>query len=185
LTRAALDRIDEDAIVFETTAAQISAGAIYIGELEGRVKRLVDAVAGQRVIWVLPELQEALFAGQHSRSPQGLLDALLPHIESGAIAIVAEVTPAAAEVLVAARARVKSAFELVRVRPLDDPDTVAVARHALEHDALGVDADDETLAEALELAQQFLPASRSRESPAACPCNRRRGCGAGSRDVRR
>ena len=157
LTRAALDRIDEDAIVFETTAAQINAGAIYIGELEGRVKTLVDAVAGQRVIWVLPELQEALFAGQHSRSPQGLLDALLPHIESGAIAIVAEVTPAAAEVLVAARARVKSAFELVRVRPLDDPDTVAVARHALEHDALGVDADDETLAEALELAQQFLP----------------------------
>jgi ATP-dependent Clp protease ATP-binding subunit ClpC len=157
LTRAALDRIDEDAIVFETTAAQINAGAIYIGELEGRVKTLVDAVAGQRVIWILPELQEALFAGQHSRSPQGLLDALLPHIESGAIAIVAEVTPAAAEVLVAARARVKSAFELVRVRPLDDPDTVAVARHALEHDALGVDADDETLAEALELAQQFLP----------------------------
>ena len=157
LTRAALDRIDEDAIVFETTAAQINAGAIYIGELEGRVKTLVDAVAGQRVIWILPELQETLFAGQHSRSPQGLLDALLPHIESGAIAIVAEVTPAAAEVLVAARARVKSAFEVVRVRPLDDPDTVAVARHALEHDALGVDADDETLAEALELAQQFLP----------------------------
>ena len=26
----------------------------------------------------LPELQEALFAGQHSRNPQGLLDALLP-----------------------------------------------------------------------------------------------------------
>ena len=157
LTRAALDRIDERTIVFETTAAQINAGAIYIGELEGRVKTLVEAVAGQRVVWILPELQEALFAGQHSRSPQGLLDALLPHIESGAIAIVAEVTPAAAEVLVAARARVKSAFELVRVRPLDDPDTVAVARHALEHDALGVDADDETLAEALELAQQFLP----------------------------
>ena len=86
LTRAALDRIDEDAIVFETTAAQINAGAIYIGELEGRVKTLVDAVAGQRVIWILPELQETLFAGQHSRSPQGLLDALLPHIESGAIA---------------------------------------------------------------------------------------------------
>ena len=85
LTRTALDRIDEDAIVFETTAAQINAGAIYIGELEGRVKTLVDAVAGQRVIWILPELQEALFAGQHSRSPQGLLDALLPHIESGAI----------------------------------------------------------------------------------------------------
>jgi ATP-dependent Clp protease ATP-binding subunit ClpC len=158
LTRAALERIDEDAIVFETTAAQINAGAVYIGELEGRVKTLVESVAGQHVVWVVPELQETLFAGQHSRSPHGLLDALLPHIESGAIALVAEVTPAAAELLVSARPRVKSAFELVRVRPLDDPDTIAVAKHALGHDALDVEAaDDETLAEALELAQQFLP----------------------------
>ncbi len=51
----------------------------------------------------------------------------------------------------------KSAFEIIRVRPLDDAATIAVARHALEHDALEVEADDETLAEALELAQQFLP----------------------------
>ena len=157
LTRAALDRVGAETIVFETTAAQINAGAIYIGELEGRVKTLVDAVAGQSVVWILPELQEALFAGQHSRSPHGLLDALLPHIESGAITLVAEVTPAAAEVLIAARPRVKSAFELVRVRPLDDRDTIAVVTHALDHDTLDVAAADaETLVEALELAQQFL-----------------------------
>jgi ATP-dependent Clp protease ATP-binding subunit ClpC len=157
LTRAALARIGDDAVVFETTAAQINAGAMWIGELEGRVKTLVDSVSGQQIVWVLPELQEALFAGQHSRSPQGLLDALLPHIESGAIMVVAEVTPAAAEVVLSARPRVKSAFEIVRVRPLDDPDTIAVARSALEHDVLDVETDDETLEEALELAQQFLP----------------------------
>jgi ATP-dependent Clp protease ATP-binding subunit ClpC len=157
LARVALDWIDDTTIVFETTAAQLNAGAVYIGELEGRVKTLVTSVAGQGVVWVLPELQETLFAGQHSRSPLGLLDALLPHIESGAITIVGEVTPTAAELLVAARPRVKSAFEMVRVRPLDQADTIAVARHALEHDPLDVDTDDETLAEAFELAQQFLP----------------------------
>src|SRR6185312_10446119 len=92
-----------------------------------------------------------------SRSPQGLLDALLPHIESGAITVVGEITPSAAELVLAARPRVKSAFETVRVRPLDDAGAIAVARHALEHDALEVEADDETLVEALELAQQFLP----------------------------
>ena len=157
LARAALDRIEDTAIVFETTAAQINAGAVYIGELEGRVKTLVASVTGQSVIWIVPELQEALFAGQHSRSPQGLLDALLPHIESGAITLVAEVTPTAAELLVAARPRVKSAFEIVRVRPLGEADTIAVARHALERDSLDVETDDGTLAEAFELAQQFLP----------------------------
>lgn len=157
LARSALERLDDDTVVFETTAAQINAGAMYVGELEGRVKTLVDAVAGQHVVWLVAELQETLFAGQHSRSPQGLLDALLPHIESGAIALVAEVTPQAAELLLAARPRVKSAFELVRVRPVDDPAAIAVARHALEHDELDVTADDATLGEALELAQQFLP----------------------------
>jgi ATP-dependent Clp protease ATP-binding subunit ClpC len=157
LARAALERLREDSVVFETTAAQINAGASYVGELEGRVKTLVDAVAGQGVVWIVPELQETLFAGQHSRSPHGLLDALLPHVESGAITLVAEATPQAAELLLAARPRVKSAFELVRVRPLDDASAIAVARHALEHDALDVTADDETLAQALELAQQFIP----------------------------
>ena len=105
LARVALDWIDDTTVVFETTAAQLNAGAVYIGELEGRVKTLVASVAGQGVVWVLPELQETLFAGQHSRSPLGLLDALLPHVESGAITIVGEVAPTAAELLVAARLR--------------------------------------------------------------------------------
>ena len=157
LARAALDRLDDDVILFETTAAQLNAGAVWVGELEGRVKTLVDALRREPVVWHLPELQEALFAGQHSRSPQGLLDALLPHIEAGTIMVVAEVTPSAAELLVAARPRVTSGFEIVRVRPLDDAETIAVARHALEHDTLGVTTEDETLAESFELAQHFLP----------------------------
>ena len=61
-SRAALDRLASEPTVFETTA-QLNAGAIYIGELEGRVKTLVESVAGQDVVWVLPELQETLFAG--------------------------------------------------------------------------------------------------------------------------
>ncbi len=157
LARAALDRVAGEPTVFETTAAQIIAGTTYVGELEGRVKTLVDSLAGQHVVWVLPELQEALFTGQHSRSPQGLLDALLPHIESGAITLVSEVAPASAELLVASRPRVASAFEIIRVRPLDEDDTIAVARHALEQDALDVGTDAETLAESYELAQHFLP----------------------------
>ncbi len=185
LARAALDRLDDDVIVFETTAAQLNAGAVYVGELEGRVKTLVDALRREPVVWHLPELQEALFAGQHSRSPQGLLDALLPHIEAGTIMVVAEVTPSAAELLVAARPRVTSAFEIVRVRPLDDAETIAVARHALEHDTLDVTTEDETLAESFELAQHFLPG-------VAAPGNLlrvaerdgRRGCRTGQDGVR-
>jgi ATP-dependent Clp protease ATP-binding subunit ClpC len=155
LAKVALDRLD--ALVFEATAAQVQAGAIYVGELEGRVKQLAEALAGRNVVWSLPELQEALYAGQHARSPQGLLDALLPYVESGAVTIVAEATPSAYDLLAASRPRVASAFDVIRVRPLDEQDAIAVARHSLEHDRLDVTTDDATLAETFELAQQFLP----------------------------
>ena len=53
LVRAALEWIDDTTIVFETTAAQLNAGAVYIGELEGRVKTLVASVESQNVrsVW--------------------------------------------------------------------------------------------------------------------------------------
>ncbi|HEY6076183.1 MAG TPA: AAA family ATPase, partial [Gaiella sp.] len=156
LARAALDRI-QDVTVFEATASQVIAGQVYIGELDGRVKQLADGMRGRSTIWVMPELQEALFAGQHTRSPHGLLDALLPHVESGSMTLLAEVTPTALDVLRASRPRVMSAFDVIRVRSLDQDDSIAVARHALEHDGLDATTDDETLTRAYDFAQQFLP----------------------------
>ena len=49
IARAALDRAP-DVTVFEATAAQVNAGQTYIGELEGRVKRLVDGMRGRNTI---------------------------------------------------------------------------------------------------------------------------------------
>jgi ATP-dependent Clp protease ATP-binding subunit ClpC len=156
LARAALDRID-GVTVFEAAASQVIAGQVFIGEIEGRVKQLADGMRGRNTVWVMPELQEALFAGQHHRSPQGLLDAMLPHVEAGSMTLVAEVTPTAFDVIRADRPRVMTAFEAIRVRTLDDEDSIAVARHALEHDGLDVTTDDETLMRSSDLAQQFLP----------------------------
>ena len=160
LARAALDRI-RDVTVFEATASQLIAGQVYVGELDGRVKQLADGMRGRGTVWVLPELQEALFAGQHTRSPHGLLDALLPHVESGSMTLLAEVSPTALDVLRASRPRVMSAFDVIRVRTLDQDDSIAVARHALEHDGLEATTDDETLKWAYDFAQQFLPGAAS------------------------
>jgi len=156
LARVALDRMD-DATVFEATASLILAGQVFVGELDTRVKRLADGMRGRNIVWSLPELQEALFAGQHHRNPHGLLDALLPHVESGAITLVAEVTPTGLDVLRASRSRVMSAFDVIRVQSLDQEDSIAVARHALEHDGLDVTTDDGTLTRSYDLALQFLP----------------------------
>ncbi|HEX3291112.1 MAG TPA: AAA family ATPase, partial [Gaiella sp.] len=109
------------------------------------------------MIWVLPELQEALFAGQHHRSPHGLLDALLPHVEAGTVTIVAEVTPSALETLRSSRPRVTSAFEVIQLRTLDQAEAIEVSRAALATDGLDVTAAEDTLVRTYDLAQQFLP----------------------------
>lgn len=157
LARAALERLAPGVVVFEATAAQVNAGAIYIGELEGRVKMLADKLRGQPVVWHLPNLEAALYAGQHTRSTQGMLDAMLPHIENAALTLVAEVTPQSLERLLAERPRVATAFQVVQVRSLGEEDAVAVAKQALGHMDGGVHASKQTLRSGFELADQFLP----------------------------
>ena len=152
LLRAALERLPAEVVAFEATAAEINAGASYVGELEGRIRELVTRLHGHPVVWLLPGFSEALYAGQHSRSPMGMLDAMLPHIERGELTVVGEIDPSALERLLAERPRIAGAFEIVRVRPLDEETTVAAAEHML-----GGRASHATLVEAYELAQQFLP----------------------------
>ena len=144
-------------IVFEATAAQVHAGAVYVGELETRVHAVAENLKQHRAVWHFPAFHEALYAGQHSRSPQGLLDALLPSIESGDVTLIGETTPAGLATLLSERPGLSSAFEVLQVRPLDEAESIQVAQHALEHLAFGVGADEQTLRESFELAQQFLP----------------------------
>jgi ATP-dependent Clp protease ATP-binding subunit ClpC len=156
LLKAALDRLADREPVFEAGATQTHAGCIYVGELETKIEQVATIVSGTPAVWVFPRLDEAIFAGQHARSPRGMLDAMLPHVTSGTLTLAAEVTEKGYERLAAERPGATAAFEVVRVRPLEVEETVAIARDQLE--SQGLTADDETLAEAFELAGQFVPA---------------------------
>ena len=167
LARAALDRLDDDVIVFETTAAQLNAGAVYVGELEGRVKTLVDAMRREPVVWHLPELPGGALRGTAPSEPAGpARRAPAPHrVRDDHDRRARSRLRARTSSCVAARPRVTSAFEVVRVRPLDDTETIAVARHALEHDALEVTTEDETLA-----SRSSSHSNSCRESPRRGTC---------------
>jgi ATP-dependent Clp protease ATP-binding subunit ClpC len=157
LIRTALERLPPDWTVFEASAAAVNAGAVYIGQLEGRVQDLVDKLKGRKAVWVLPALVETLYAGAHSRSPTGLLDLLLPHIQAGDLRIIAESTPEGLETILAQRPQVATSFRAFRVRALGEDEAVAVGADALRHLAPGVGASEQVLVESFELAQQFLP----------------------------
>jgi ATP-dependent Clp protease ATP-binding subunit ClpC len=157
LVRAALEQLEDGWVVFEAGAAQINADAMYVGQLEGRIEDLVQRLHGRQAIWIFPAFEEALWAGTYANHPTGLLDTLLPHVESGTVRIVAEITPASYELLIAKRPRVQSAFRALRLRPLTETETVAVLEHALASHGEELAADRAVLADAYELAQQFLP----------------------------
>ena len=144
---------------FQAGAADVNAGQMYIGMLEGRVQEIVGHMKGRAIVWLFPSFEEALWSGQHLQSPRGLLDALLPSIESGEATVIGEIDPLAYELLIQNRPRVSRLFEVIRLAPMADDDALEVARGWAAHQA--VDVDDDTLAEALDLAAHYLPATAS------------------------
>jgi ATP-dependent Clp protease ATP-binding subunit ClpC len=148
---------DEGCLIFEAGASDVMAGQQYIGQLEGRVHEIVErAAAGRRVIWVLPSFENTLWAGQHSRSPRGLLDALLPCVAAGQLTIVGELEPKAYELLLQQRPRVASVFETLRLEPLSSVEAIEVAKDW--RDRAGANVDDATIGDAQDLAQHYLAA---------------------------
>lgn len=163
-------------IILEASAADVMAGQQYIGQLEGRVQTLVREIGGKRVLWVVPNFHELVWAGRHQYNPSGLLDLLLPHIESGAVKLVGETTSAAYEKLMQLRPRLRTVLETCRVFPLGDAETLEVARrwaeqHQLTNAQQSVDRtphaaaaiataqpriSEQTLQEAFQLAKQYL-----------------------------
>jgi ATP-dependent Clp protease ATP-binding subunit ClpC len=161
-------------IILEASAADVLAGQQYIGQLEGRVQTLVREIGGKRVLWVVPNFHELVWAGRHQYNPTGLLDLLLPHIESGAVKLVGETPSAAYEKLMQLRPRLRTVLETCRVNPLGDAETLEVARRWAEqqtsarrsvsetttHAAVTASAapriSEQTLQEAFQLAKQYL-----------------------------
>ncbi|HZG52765.1 MAG TPA: AAA family ATPase [Pyrinomonadaceae bacterium] len=157
-------------VILEAAAADVLAGQQYIGQLEGRVQTLVREIGGKPVLWVVPNFHELVWAGRHQYSPSGLLDLLLPHVESGAVKLIGETTSAAYEKLMQMRPKLRTSLETCRVDALGDAETLEVARRwAAERrtaagtaEGSGANArvapriSEQTLQEAFQLAKQYL-----------------------------
>ena len=155
----ALRRLGDDRFAFQAGAADVNAGQAFIGMLEARVQEIVDRLSQRPIVWVFPSFEEALWSGQHMQSPRGVLDALLPHVEAGDAVVVGEIDPRAYELVLQHRPRVARLFEVVRVAPASGANAIEIARDWAAQNEL--DVDDETLAEALDLATHYLPAAAS------------------------
>jgi ATP-dependent Clp protease ATP-binding subunit ClpC len=142
--------------IFEANATELMAGQSYIGQIDGRLREIAERTAGKRVLWVMPAFADAISAGQHTRSREGVLDRIFPYVEAGQLRIIGELEPRAYDLVMQQRPRTASLFETLRLPPLTTEETLLAARDW--RDRTGVDADDETIEDALDLAEHYLAA---------------------------
>ena len=148
--------------VFEAGAGDVMAGQMYIGSLEGRLQKVLKGIGGRpKVLWIVPAFHELQWAGVTRQDPTSLLDLLFPHLESGAVQMVAETHPEALEQMQQRQPRLRTALHPVRLAALDEArsrEVVAAwgAARALAdgRPALG----EEAATEAVQLAVQYLGA---------------------------
>src|SRR5579872_7258533 len=80
--------------VFEASGADLMAGQIWFGQLEGRVRQLVEEITvGKRLIWYVPDLLALARSGTHQGQSASLLDQILPAVSAGRLVIWTEASP--------------------------------------------------------------------------------------------
>ena len=147
--------------VFEASATDVLAGQIYIGELEERLQKLVKQLEQSRsVVWFVPNFHELFYAGRYKYNPVGILEKILPFIESGTLRLIGETYPVAYDALLRDTRRIETSFEKVAMLPLHDKETLELAYQWAAHQEKlhgeSVRIEHDTITEAWHLARQFL-----------------------------
>ena len=131
----AADRRADGWTVFEASGADLQADQIYIGQLEGRIRQVVDELAkGRRMIWYIPDIVQLALSGTHSGQSATMLDQIMPAISAGRLVVWAEATPKGIARLVRINPSLRGLFETVAIEPLSAADTLPLARDVIDDD---------------------------------------------------
>jgi ATP-dependent Clp protease ATP-binding subunit ClpC len=145
--------------VFQAGAAELMAGQSFIGELEGRIQRLIKEVSGpRRIVWYVPDLLAVAASGAHRTQNATILDQILPAVSAGRIVLLAEGSPAGATRVLQARPALRSVFELVLLSPATDAEASVLGERfaTLLAADLALTVDPACTAAALRLIHQYM-----------------------------
>jgi ATP-dependent Clp protease ATP-binding subunit ClpC len=145
--------------VFEASGADLQADQIYIGQLEGRIRHVVDELArGYRMIWYIPDIVQLALSGTHSGQSATMLDQIMPAISSGRLVVWAEATPKGVARLVRLKPMLRGLFETVTIEPLPPRETLSLVRDFLRGiaDKADIRFESDCAEAALDTASQYL-----------------------------
>jgi ATP-dependent Clp protease ATP-binding subunit ClpC len=145
--------------LFEAGGAHLQAGQTYIGQLEERLRRLpIELAADKRVLWHAPDFLQLATSGMHQGQTASILDQVLPAIAAGRLVLLSEITPAALTRVLQQRPAVRTALELLRLRPMTDAETTRLVDEVAEriNQHLEVRVEPEALDTVTYLARHYL-----------------------------
>jgi ATP-dependent Clp protease ATP-binding subunit ClpC len=148
--------------VFEAGGADLQAGQMYIGQLEGRIRSMIEALErGQRLIWYVPDLVQLARSGRHEGQSASMLDQILPALAAGRLVIWSEATPAGVARLTQLQPTLRSLMDVINLEPLSTAATLALGRKLIDEIAAKAEIrfQPDCAQAALDMARQYLGAA--------------------------
>ena len=152
----------DDWSVFEASGADLQADQVYIGQLEGRIRQVVDELAkGHKLIWYIPDIVQVAMSGRHSGQSATMLDQIMPAIAAGRLIVWCEATAKGTARLVQLKPSLRGLFETVTLEPLPPAATLLLVRDVIaELDSWAhIQFDPDCAKIALDTASQYLGTS--------------------------
>jgi ATP-dependent Clp protease ATP-binding subunit ClpC len=148
--------------VFEASGADLMAGQMWFGQLEGRIREVIDQLTvTKKLIWYIPDLLQLARSGTHQGQSASILDQILPAIVSGRLVVWTEATPTSVTRLLQVRPALRSIFDVVELESRDEAGTLALARDVVQRlaEKTGRAIDSQCADVAVASARQYLGAA--------------------------
>jgi ATP-dependent Clp protease ATP-binding subunit ClpC len=145
--------------VFMASGHELMAGQKYIGQLEGRIRQLVEALhARRKIVWYVRDLGQLAGSGTHKGQAASILDQIMPAVVAGDLIVVGETSQAAAARLFQAYPSLRSVIETVALEPMTESQTLELTTELGRRiaDIVGVTVSEQAVATTMELAQHYL-----------------------------
>jgi ATP-dependent Clp protease ATP-binding subunit ClpC len=152
----------DDWSVVEASGADLQADQVYIGQLEGRIRHVVEELAGgHKLIWYIPDIVQLAMSGRHQGQSASMLDQIMPAIAAGRLIVWCEATAKGTARLLQLRPSLRGLFEAVTIEPLSPAETLALARDVIaEWDGqANIQFEQDCAQVALDTASQYLGTS--------------------------
>src|ERR1700722_6071417 len=145
--------------IFSASGAELMADQIYFGQLEGRIRKIVESLHSRRkLVWNVSDLGQMANSGTHKGQAASILDQILPAIVAGNLIIIGEVSRKVATRLFQSRPSLRSVIEVLPLEPMDESETLALAGQVGQRIAghFKIEVSDQAIVTPMELAQHYL-----------------------------